>query len=336
MIKCLIWDLDDTLWEGTLRENPNVTISESRLALLKALDKAGILQSIASRNDCESATEKLNELGVLDYFLYPQCNYGSKAESIRTIVKKLNIGMDSIGYIDDNPFELSEAKYFLPDIFTYNADEADRLLTYPEFQSGIITGESSARREMMLLRQQREEAGQAFAGSRGNFLASCGMELTVRPARAEDAARVYELTARTNQLNSLAESVDMDLIRGYIERGNSLFTAALRDKFGCHGIVGACFLEAGPSAAAIQLFCVSCRVEGRGVGAAFLSEVIRFAQNQSEAITEITCKYKPSAANRPALILLKTLGFKRNERGDYSVKTPLGFKGPKWIKIRWE
>src|SRR5262245_32628702 len=92
IIKLLVWDLDNTMWLGTLLEGDNVRLREGALATLETLDKRGILHSIASRNDNESAMKKLREIGIDEYFLYPQVNWNSKAANIRTIAGSINIG----------------------------------------------------------------------------------------------------------------------------------------------------------------------------------------------------------------------------------------------------
>ena len=104
-IKCLVWDLDNTLWDEVLLEDRVVFLRDNVVATIEALDSRGILQSIASRNDYDSAMQQLAEFDLDEYFLYPQINWGSKASSIQTIVQSINIGMDTIAFIDDQQFE---------------------------------------------------------------------------------------------------------------------------------------------------------------------------------------------------------------------------------------
>lgn len=112
-IKCVIWDLDNTLWDGVLLEDNQVSLRDNVAELIKALDNRGILQSIASKNDYLKAMEKLRELGLREYFLYPQINWNSKAFSIKEIARLINIGTDAIAFIDDQPFELEEVSFHI-------------------------------------------------------------------------------------------------------------------------------------------------------------------------------------------------------------------------------
>ena len=338
MIKCLIWDLDDTLWQGTLSENWDVIFTEERRQLLRRLDELGILQSIASRNDADLVFRKLDELGIRSFFLYPQCSFGPKSESIRTIVAALNIGADSAGYIDDNPFELFEVQYFLPEVHIYRAEQTMNLLEYPEFRQNIATREASNRRRMMLARERRESAERQFNGSREDFLKECRMELSVVLAQTGDMGRIWELALRTNQMNNMKGALDDTAVLDYIQNpAKRIFVARLTDRFGDHGIIGACFLEIINPVIIIGLFCISCRIEGRGVGVSFLGEVINRVQGEYPGMKEVQCLFKPSDRNRPALMLLKILGFKRAERKEdydiYSLPLPRMIEPPEWVRV---
>ncbi|GIP35041.1 HAD-IIIC family phosphatase [Paenibacillus sp. J2TS4] len=338
MIKCLIWDLDETLWEGTLTESRDVTLRPGALEVLELLDERGVIQSIASRNDPGEAMSKLKELGVDHYFIYPQLGWGSKADSIRQIARELNIGMEAVAFIDDNPFELHEARTCLPDLNVYDAKEYRRLMEYPEFRAPRRTGEALRRRQLMLLRADREEAEKQFAGTREEFLRSCSMELTVRLACEEDLARVCELVERTNQWNNRVERVSEEVVRTYMEsKMKRLYLAELQDRFGDHGIVSVAMLDLDEAWTDIRLFCISCRIEGRGIGTAFLGTVLDLVQQNHPGLQEARCGYKSERRNRPALILLNLLGFVRGERkGDHSIYRlpfPFPYKESDWIRV---
>lgn len=110
-VKCVVWDLDNTLWTGVLLEDTRVSLRPEVPGILRALDERGILHSIASRNDRAIAMEKLREFGLGEYFLWPQINWNPKSDSIRAIADNLRLGLDTFAFIDDQPFELAEVAF---------------------------------------------------------------------------------------------------------------------------------------------------------------------------------------------------------------------------------
>src|SRR5215467_10763890 len=132
-IKCVVWDLDNTVWDGILLEDESVTLRPHVVDILKTLDERGILHSIASRNDHNTALAKLQEFGIDEYFLYPQINWNSKASSVGQIAKDINIGIDTLAFIDDQPFEREEVAFSIPDVMCIDAAEMKTLLDRPEF-----------------------------------------------------------------------------------------------------------------------------------------------------------------------------------------------------------
>ena len=308
MIKCVVWDLDDTLWQGTLAEDGQVYLPEENRALLAELDAAGILQSLASRNDPAAAMERLRSLGVQHYFLYPQLGYHSKALSIQTIERKLNIGLDTVAFLDDSEFELQEVGYFLPQVHLYRAWDDRRRLTEAVRSRGAVTEESRNRRSMMQAQEKWNQEEETFAGSREEFLKACAMRLTVREAQEGDLQRVCELVERSSQYKTFQQAMDPEQCRRYQADGRSkVWVAELGDRFGWYGIIGVCFLRAENREVLIDQFCISCRVGGRGVGVLFLQAVL----DQCTDCTRAICRYTATSRNRPVSVLLKTLGFRR-------------------------
>src|SRR5262245_10326012 len=104
-VKCVVWDLDNTLWRGTLVEEGPVRLRDDAVELVKVLDARGVLQSIASKNDPDHALAVLEQLGMRDYFLYPQIGWTSKVTSLRTIATSLNISTDALAFVDDEVVE---------------------------------------------------------------------------------------------------------------------------------------------------------------------------------------------------------------------------------------
>ena len=109
-IKCVVWDLDNTLWKGTLLEDQEVELNPGVEKIISELDNRGILHSIASKNDYATAMDKLREVKLDHFFLYPEIHWNAKSTSIGKIQKNLNIGMDAILFIDDQPFERDEVQ----------------------------------------------------------------------------------------------------------------------------------------------------------------------------------------------------------------------------------
>ena len=114
-IKCVVWDLDETIWDGTLLESPSVALKPRVKEIIQTLDSRGILHSISSRNSHEVAMRKLDELGLGGYFLHPQITWNAKSASLARISQKLNIAFDALLFIDDQPFERDEVRHHHPD-----------------------------------------------------------------------------------------------------------------------------------------------------------------------------------------------------------------------------
>src|SRR5579884_488520 len=201
-IKCVVWDLDNTLWDGVFLEDREVTLKPSMLAIIKELDRRGILQSIASKNEYEPVYRKLEELGIAQYFLYPEIHWGAKSQSIAAIQKRLGFGMDTFLFIDDQEFERDEVKSAHPEITCLPHTACETLLTHPRLNPRWITEDASRRRQMYQAEQLREYEERVYEGPREDFLSSLHMRFLISEAREEDLRRAEELTVRTNQLNS--------------------------------------------------------------------------------------------------------------------------------------
>jgi methoxymalonate biosynthesis protein len=306
MLKCLVWDLDDTLWDGILADNYNVKINHKMLEVVKKLNSYGVLQSIASKNDINIVMEKLIQLKIEKYFIYPQCNYNSKVVSIKKIAKNINISLDAVGFIDDSKFELYEVNRYLPDVCTFLASDDNDILQY--FEKGN-TYESLNRLDMMKLREDRLLLQEKFKGSKESFLKECKMEINVREAKESDINRITELTKRTNKINSMKIVLDEDAIKTILHKKEYvIYVCELKDIFGYHGVVGVCILEEKEEVH-INHFCISCRIEGRGIGHGFLNHVIK-----KYLYKDIVCVYKKLEKNRAGMILLLMVGFKVQEK----------------------
>jgi FkbH-like protein len=310
-VKCIVWDLDNTLWDGTLLEGDEVRLREKVRETLLELDSRGILHSIASRNHAETALARLRELGLEEYFLYPQINWGSKAASIGVIAENLNIGLDAICFIDDDPFELGEVHAALPQVLCLDHGQLPFLLQIPELKPESITTESRMRRQMYLGEMRRKQTEEAFTGAHEQFLATLGMVFTISPARSEDLRRAEELTNRTNQLNTTGRTYSREELEEL--RGHLLLMAELSDKFGSYGKIGLALVQCDPEVWIIKLLLMSCRVMNRGVGMILLNYILRRAR---EARVRLLSEFVANDRNRMMYVTYKFAGFTEVETRD--------------------
>jgi FkbH-like protein len=317
-IKVVVWDLDDTLWDGTLAEGDEVRLRRGVADVLATLDGRGILHSIASKNDHGDAMARLAVLGVADYFLYPQIHWSSKAASVRKIAEAFNLGLDALCFIDDQPFEREEVAHSSPQVLTLDAAEAPRLPERPEFLPRFITDESKLRRRMYRSDVERNQAEQGYEGPAEEFLASLGMRFTIAVAEERDLQRAEELTVRTHQLNTTGYTYSYDQLDAFRRSPDHLLlVASLEDRYGPYGKIGLALVEQQPATWVLKLLLMSCRVMSRGVGTILLNHVLGLAR---QAGVGLTAEFRANDRNRMMLVTYKFAGFKEVERrGDLVV-----------------
>lgn len=278
-VKCVVWDLDNTLWDGTLIETDDPTTLALRPGvrqLIEALDHRGILQSVASKNDHAAAMAVLELLGVAEYFLYPQIHWNPKSDSVEQIAKSLNIGIDSLALIDDTAFERRQVASVWPQVRTYDAAEIGQLLANPEFDTPA-TVESRSRRAMYRAEQQRSTLMAAGQTDLADFIRKCNLQLHVfAPETEEEKLRCYELTVRTNQLNMTGKKYTADEFAEIFSRpGHKNFAFSCADDFGAYGIVGFGQYRTEGEDLIFTEFAMSCRVAGKFVESALFSHLLR-------------------------------------------------------------
>ena len=313
-IKCLVWDLDNTVWDGTILEDDKVTLKPDMISIIKALDERGILQSVASKNNYDAAMDQLKEFGLDEYFIYPQINWNSKADSIAQIAKSINIGIDTLAFIDDQPTEREEVRYSHQDVLVLDAVDYTKLLDMDEFTPRFITEDSKKRRMMYQSDISRKQEEAAFSGPNEEFLATLGMHLKLSRVKEEDLQRVEELTVRTNQLNSTGYTYSYEELTEYIHSDDYLFLIAeLKDRFGEYGKIGLVLIECDREKYVIKLLLMSCRVMTKGIGTAILVYLIKTAQQNNKALY---AEFLSTDKNRVMYITYKLMGFV--EEGDES------------------
>ncbi|MET0464661.1 MAG: HAD-IIIC family phosphatase [Chitinophagaceae bacterium] len=307
MIKCVVWDLDNTIWDGILSEDENVSLKPWVGEMLDTLDQRGIIHSIASRNNQADALRKLKELSIDQYFLYPQIHWGDKSESIQAIQQKLNIAIGCIAFIDDQPAERHEVQMKLPDVYCLDAEEYETMIAHARFIPEKITEDAKMRRLLYQQEQVRAEEEEKFGGNNIEFLRSLQMELLVTMADEEDLARAEELTLRTNQLNATGKTYDYNTLAEFIRSDRfSLCLCELKDRFGSYGKIGLVLLNNTAEDIHIEMMLFSCRVISRGIGTA----MICFLNNKAGATgRRLTANFRDTGRNRNMFMTYAMAGF---------------------------
>jgi FkbH-like protein len=309
MIKLIVFDLDNTIWNGTLAEQDNVALKDGFIELLNYLDLRGIVFSIASRNEFQLASQKLQEFGINEFFLFPQISWDDKGAAVRRILNRLNLRAEDTLFIDDQQYELREVRHSFPEIMVIEAprDYLD-FLKYLELDANISpTEESKTRRLLYKADLQRSEVEETFGGNNLEFLESLKQEVFLFRVSSKNMGRLSELSKRTNQLNTSGITYEPEELavlasdRNYIVVG-----ASMKDKFGSYGTIGLCVMKKERSANTIKLFLLSCRVMTRRVSNDILKTLFDLSkQNNSRLCVEFVMTGK----NRAMYITYKMLGF---------------------------
>jgi FkbH-like protein len=308
VVKCLVWDLDNTLWDGVLLEDERVMVRPAAVQVIKTLDERGILHSIASKNDYDTAIAKLVELGLADYFLHPQIHWNAKSGSIAEIAKLLNIGVDSIGFVDDQPFERDEVRFAHAKVRCYDAADMESLPGLSEMTPRFVTDESRIRRKMYAADIARKKVEDTHTGPPDAFLASLDLRMRIAQAKEEDLRRAEELTLRTNQLNTTGDTysyAQLDELRQSPD--HDVLIASLDDKYGTYGKIGLVLIARQPEVWHVKLLLMSCRVTSRGVGTVLLNYILRRAK---DANVRLLAEFVSTDRNRMMYVTYKFAGFK--------------------------
>jgi FkbH-like protein len=296
--KCIIVDCDNTLWGGVVGEDgvgglelgdafPGRAFQEFQ-AQLRRLAAQGVMIAVVSKNNEADVLDVFEShdgmvLGAGDVTAW-RVNWEPKPENIASIVSELNIGADSVVFIDDNPVEILEVSKRVPGVRCLLVPA--ELAELPDLvaDSGLFRGlrassEDRKRTEMMQSEAMRRDVSQTM--DREDFLASLELRVSFLPSADADVARVSQLTLKTNQFNLTTVRRDEKEIRDLLAAPTAeVYAIRVADRFGDYGIVGVAIAEICADAWSIDTFLLSCRVLGRGVETAFLSAVASEAARQ--------------------------------------------------------
>ena len=260
-VKCLAWDLDGTLWKGVLAEDgvEGLSLRDEAVALVRALDARGIVNSICSKNDPAPVQEALARFGIADLFVFPQVGWGAKSASLRQLARDLNVGLDALALVDDASWERAEVRQNAPAARTFDAADVGTLAAEPCFNPPV-SAESATRRARYREEAARRGAEAASGVDHVAFLKASHIRLALGPVEGETAVRCRELVQRSNQLTLAARRYDEAAFASLLASA-SCSSVQCADDYGDYGTVGfAAVARADDGAAELREFVMSCRV----------------------------------------------------------------------------
>lgn len=332
--KCIVLDLDNTLWGGVLGEDgvngikiggdyPGNAFFMFQSSLFQ-LSKKGIILTICSKNNEEEVLEawEKNPFMALrkEHFAAYRINWKDKATNVKEIAEELNIGLDSMVFVDDNPVERELIKQMLPMVTVpdfpaqpYELPSFFKKLVDDYFKVYSITDEDKNKTEQYKANASRAQA-QHQAEDFGAFLESLDIQMTIETANEFNIPRIAQMTQKTNQFNLTTKRyTDADL-RELIAKGSNIWCVSVADRFGDSGITGCVIVKPSVVAPhqeeeyAIDTFLLSCRILGKGIEKAFLTSVLSLLRNRG--IKSIRGEYIPTAKNAQVADFYDHCGFR--------------------------
>ena len=333
--KCLIMDLDNTLWGGIIGDDGIENIQIGDLGIGKAftglqywakeLKKRGILLAVCSKNDeiiaktvFENHPDMVLRLDDISIFV---ANWSNKGDNIKFIQEVLNIGMDSLVFIDDNPFERNLVKSMhpqvcVPDLPEDPANYVSYLQSLNLFETASFTEEDTIRTKQYKEESERVVLQQSFE-SVDEYLRSLQMVATVEEINAYNVGRCAQLTQRSNQFNLTTIRYTEQQLTTFINDGGKAICVSLKDKFGDYGLISLVLLEPIDDAVKINTWIMSCRVLKRGVEEFAVNEMVNAALKLNT--TRLNGIYIPTPKNCMVKDIYINMGFTESDAGSASL-----------------
>lgn len=344
MKKCIVLDLDNTLWGGVIGEEgfDNIALSlkppgASFIAFQQALRDLydrGVILAINSSNNPDDALHVIrthpNMILKENHFAAQRINWQDKVENMRELAQELNIGLDSIVFLDDSPQNREAMRTFLPEVETPELPVDPSLYTkflhgLPYFNAEAITDEDKMRGNLYVTERLRKETEKQFE-NREEFLKSLGIELAVYEDDPSSLARLAQLTEKTNQFNVKKQPLTEGEIEAFMQNGAyTIFHGRVVDQFGDQGIIAFALVRKEESLWHIESLLMSCRVVGRGIEDAFLAAIARRAGE--EGAQDISITFEQSEKNELARAFVARMF------GDLLHAPIAQFQTPDWITV---
>ena len=333
--KCIVLDLDNTLWGGVLGEDgmdgikiggdyPGKAFAFFQEALLE-LEKSGVILAVCSKNneaDVLEAWERVPSMVLRkEHFAACRINWQDKAGNIREMARELNIGLDSMVFLDDNPSERELVSQFLPEVAVpafpehpYELPHFFQSLVDNFFQVYSVTDEDRNKTTQYQANAARAEAQKQFADY-ASFLRSLQIQVTVSEADDVTIPRIAQMTQKTNQFNLTTRRYQDSDIRQFLQDGWRIWSISVSDRFGDSGITGCALVHRND----VDSFLLSCRVLGKGIESVFLKTVLSILKK--EGCQAVTAHYVPTQKNAQVADFYEKCGFscvgKSEEGKDY-------------------
>lgn len=329
--KCIVLDLDNTLWGGIIGEDEfeNIALGPDPLGsvfvdfqkkLLALYDK-GILLAINSNNNLEDALKVIKEHPYMvlkeEHFAGFKVNWKSKVLNIKEIADDLNIGLDSMVFIDDDPVNREMMRKFYPEVLTMGlpsdpSQYSKTLENLIEFNTLQLT-EADKRRGKMYVEQRYRREFESSVTNMQEFLKGLEMEIEIEPANRFNIPRIGQLTQRTNQFNLTTKRYQEEDITKFSKSDEyEVYSLRLKDKFGEYGLIGVLILKRETDITwTIDTFLLSCRAMGKNVEKAFFTYIVNMLEKKG--ISKLRGIYLPTNKNIPVKNLYKELGFTKIE-----------------------
>jgi len=348
--KCIVLDLDNTLWGGIVGEDgfdgihlgltPPGNVFHEFQSHLKALSKRGIILAINSRNNFDDAIRVIREHPHMVLregdFACMVINWGNKVENMKAISKQLNIGLDSLVFFDDDPVNREFMRKSLPEVTTIElpkdpSEFSKILLDLNEFSTFQITNEDIERSQSYSDQKKRLEL-EKTSQNIDDFLSSLDLKLTIKKATSFTIPRISQLTLKTNQFNLTTKRYQENDIKQFAENSNMFIGCAqVEDKFGDNGITGVFIVNKDdPKEWELDTFLLSCRVMGREIEKGIMNYLIKEAKNNN--VERIKAKYIPTAKNKPIEKFLASCNFEE-KNGYWIFPMNKSFKNPDFLKV---
>ncbi|MCM8542898.1 MAG: HAD-IIIC family phosphatase [Lentisphaeraceae bacterium] len=335
--KALIFDCDNTLWKGTLGEDgfDGIEMSSANRGrafeeiqyMARSLSQKGVLIGLCSKNNYADVDEVLDKhpdiiLKQSDIAI-KKVNWEDKADNLLAISKELNIGLDSLVFIDDSNFEIENIKSRLPEVHVVKVPK--NLHEYPVlfkdvsslFYNHSSSDEDALKTQMYKIEGQRKESQASFQNV-SDYLQSLELKLTIFIDNNQQVARLSQLTQKTNQFNMTTRRYSEAEISTFVSSpDHRIYSFVLEDKFGSYGLTGMAIVEIKGKQAVVDTFLMSCRVIGRNIEFNFFDFV--FQDMLRLNIEEMTASYTKTPKNSQVAKLWDEFGFILKDDGDEKV-----------------